>query len=134
MDTVGSELSVLSAPCLDRRIPDKQSLIREAKRSAPVRIRLHNSDRLIFVWLYRLFPRLRQLSRENPLWAAPRIHGELLKLGIEVAQSTVAKYMIRHRGPPSGGWPTAYYNAARTHLALDKYAPLNRSTQSCQLG
>jgi hypothetical protein len=37
---------------------------------------------------------------ENPLWGAPRIHGELLKLGFEVAQSSVAKYMVKRRGPP----------------------------------
>ena len=117
------------------------------KRSAPARLRLRNADRLIFVWLYRLFPSLlgaavifkpetlvrwhrsgfrlywrwksrrhrvgrpaipadvrdlvRRMSRDNPLWGAPRIHGELLKLGIDIAQSTVAKYMPRRRGPPS---------------------------------
>ena len=38
---------------------------------------------------------IREMSRANPLWGAPRIHGELLKLGVEVAQSTVAKYMAR---------------------------------------
>jgi len=102
------------------------------RRAAPARLRLRNSDRLIFVWLYRLFPSLldaavifkpetlvrwhrggfrlfwrwksrrragrpavpagvrglvRQMSRANPLWGAPRIHGELLKLGIEISQS-----------------------------------------------
>ena len=107
------------------------------------------TDRLIFVWLYRLFPSLlgaaiifkpetlvrwhrsgfrlyrrwksrrrvgrpevpseirdlvRTISQDNPLWGAPRIHGELLKLGIDIAQSTVAKYMCRRRGPPSTGW------------------------------
>src|SRR5215211_6928592 len=44
---------------------------------------------------------IRQMSRENGLWGAPRIHGELLKLGFEVAESTLSKYMIHHRGPPS---------------------------------
>ena len=44
---------------------------------------------------------IRQMSMENPLWGAPRIHGELLKLGFEVAQSSVAKYMVKRRGPPS---------------------------------
>ena len=44
-----------------------------------------------------------EMSRENPLWGSPRIHGELLKLGFDVAQSTVAKYMVRRRGPPSRG-------------------------------
>jgi hypothetical protein len=106
------------------------------KRSAPAKLRLRTADRLIFVWLYRLFPSLlgaavifkpetlvrwhrsgfrlywrwksrrrvgrppiptdirdlvRTISRDNPLWGAPRIHGELLKLGIDIAQSTVAK-------------------------------------------
>ena len=46
---------------------------------------------------------IRRISIDNPLWGAPRIHGELLKLGFEVAQSTVAKYMTKRRGPPSQG-------------------------------
>jgi hypothetical protein len=49
---------------------------------------------------------IRRMNKENPLWGAPRIHGELLKLGFEVAESTVSKYMIRHRGPPSQTWRT----------------------------
>lgn len=44
---------------------------------------------------------IQRMSMENPLWGAPRIHGELLKLGFEVAQSTVSKYMVRVRNPPS---------------------------------
>jgi hypothetical protein len=44
---------------------------------------------------------IRRMSMENPLWGAPRIHGELLKLGFEVAQSSVAKYMVKRRGPPA---------------------------------
>src|SRR5216683_186741 len=47
---------------------------------------------------------IRRISLENPLWGAPRIHGELLKLGIEVAQSTVSKYMVPRRGRPSQTW------------------------------
>ena len=103
------------------------------------RVRLTNSDRLFFIWLYRWFPSMldalriirpetlgrwhragfrrywrwksrstggrpqinadlraliRQMSVDNPLWGAPRIHGELLKLGFEVAQSSVAKYKV----------------------------------------
>jgi hypothetical protein len=46
------------------------------------------------------------MSIENPLWGAPRIHGELLKLGFEVAKSSVAKYTVKRRGPPSQGWLT----------------------------
>ena len=106
-------------------------------------MRLWNIDRLLVVWLYRLYPSLldaiiivqpetvlrwhrrgfraywrwksrhvggrpridcemraliRRMSRENPLWGAPRIHGELLMLGIEVAESTVGRYMFRRRG------------------------------------
>jgi hypothetical protein len=52
------------------------------------------------------------MSVENPLWGAPRIHGELLKLGFEVAQSSVAKYMVKRRGPPSQGWQTFLHNHA----------------------
>jgi transposase InsO family protein len=136
------------------------------RRSAPARLRLRNSDRLIFVWLYRLFPSLldaavifkpetlvrwhrggfrlfwhwksrrragrpavpmgirslvRQMSRENPLWGAPRIHGELLKLGIEIAQSSVAKYIERRRGPPSQGWKTFLRNHAPHIAAVDLF-------------
>ena len=47
---------------------------------------------------------IRRMSVDNPQWGAPRIHGELLKLGFEVAQSTVAKYMVKRCGPPSQGW------------------------------
>jgi len=46
----------------------------------------------------------RRVSRENSLWDAPRIHGELLMLGIEVAESTVGRYMVWRRQPPSQGW------------------------------
>lgn len=46
------------------------------------------------------------MSRANPLWGAPRLHGELQKIGIAVAQSTVAKYMARVSRPPSQTWRT----------------------------
>src|ERR1700720_4812626 len=55
---------------------------------------------------------IRRMSVENPLWGAPHIHGELLKLGFEIAQSTVARYMCRRRGPPSQGWRTFLSNHA----------------------
>src|SRR5512135_2029184 len=58
---------------------------------------------------------------ENPLWGAPRIHGELLKLGFEVAQSTVAKYMVKRRGPPSQGWRTLLRNHASDIAAMDLF-------------
>jgi transposase InsO family protein len=61
------------------------------------------------------------MSVENPLWGAPRIHGELLKLGIEVAQSSVAKYMVKRRGPPSQGWRTFLHNHAPDIAAVDLF-------------
>jgi transposase InsO family protein len=125
------------------------------RRQAPKRPLLHNTDRLLFVWLYRWFPSLLaaiaivrpatvvrwhragfraywrwrsrnpvgrprvsaelrkligEMSRANPLWGAPHIHGELLKLGFEIAQSTVARYMCRGPWPPSQGWRTFLKN------------------------
>ena len=136
------------------------------KRSAPARLRLRTADRLIFVWLYRLFPSLleaavvfkpetlvrwhrsgfrlywrwksrrrvgrpvvpadirdliRTISRDNPLWGAPRIHGELLKLGIDIAQSTVAKYMSRRHRPRSPGWQAFLRNHTAHIAAVDLF-------------
>lgn len=136
------------------------------RRAAPKRPRLSNLDRLIFVWLYRLFPEIlravtvvrpetvvrwhrggfqlywrwksrfhggrpripgdirrlvRDMSIANPLWGAPRIHGELLKLGIEVGQTTVAKYMARGRRPPSQTWKTFLKNHAAGLAAVDLF-------------
>src|SRR5438094_4657514 len=62
---------------------------------------------------------IRRMSKENPLWGAPRIHGELLKLGFEVAESTVSKYIIRRRGPPSQSWRTFLRNHADAIAAID---------------
>jgi hypothetical protein len=135
-------------------------------RSAPARPKLRIADRLIFVWLYRLFPSLleaavifqpetllrwhrsgfrlywrwksrrhvgrpavpadirdliRMISCDNPLWGAPRIHGELLKLGIDIAQSTVAKYMSRRRRPPTPGWRVFLRNHAAHIAAIDLF-------------
>ncbi len=64
---------------------------------------------------------IRKMSLENPLWGAPRIHGELLKLGFEIAQSSVAKYMVKHRGPPSQGWGTFLRNHAPEIAAMDLF-------------
>ena len=62
---------------------------------------------------------IRRMCEENPLWGAPRIHGELLKLGFDVAQSTVSKYMLRGRRPPSQGWKTFLRNHADGIAAVD---------------
>ena len=64
---------------------------------------------------------IRRISIENPLWGAPRIHGELLKLGFEVAQSSVAKYMVKRCGPPSQGWRTFLRNHAPDIAAIDLF-------------
>src|SRR5579862_6090323 len=129
------------------------------------RIGLHNIDRLILVWLCRLFPSLlnavvivkpetvlrwhrqgfraywhwkswrggrprigrelpkliRRISRENPLWGSPRIHGELLMLGIQVSESTVGRYMIRIGRPRSQGWKTFLRNQAKGIAAIDLF-------------
>jgi transposase InsO family protein len=136
------------------------------RRRHPKRVRLLNIDRLLFVWLYRLYPSLldaiiiiqpetvigwhrrgfrtywrwksrhvggrpridseiraliRRMNRENPLWGAPRIHGELLMLGIYVAESTVSRYMVRRRRPPSQGWKTFLRNHAAGIASLDLF-------------
>ena len=94
------------------------------QQRAPRRLYLTWADRALFVRLYRGFPRIldaitirtlggrpqidkelrdliRRMSFENPLWGAPHIYGELLKLGFDVAQSTVSKYMVPRRDRPS---------------------------------
>jgi transposase InsO family protein len=64
---------------------------------------------------------IRDISLANPLWGAPRIHGELLKLGIDVGQTTVAKYMARNRRPPSQGWKTFLRNHADGIASMDLF-------------
>src|SRR5512135_3248766 len=136
------------------------------RRRHPGRVRLWNLDRLLMVWLYRLYPALldailivqpetvlrwhrrgfraywrwrsrhvggrpridseirsliRRMNRENPLWGAQRIHGELLMLGIEVAESTVSRYMVWRRRPPSQGWKTFLRNHAAGISLLDLF-------------
>src|SRR5215471_15628096 len=107
------------------------------RRKSPKRLAFGNIDRLVFVslvirwhragfrtyWRWKSRSRggrpktpadicqlIRDMSAANPLWGAPRIHGELLKLGIDVGQTTVAKYMARRRRPPSQGWKTFLRN------------------------
>ena len=62
---------------------------------------------------------IRQMSTANPLWGAPRIHGELLKLGIQLSQATVAKYMARQRKPPSQSWRTFLENHVKQLVSID---------------
>jgi putative transposase len=62
---------------------------------------------------------IRRMCRENPSWGAPRIHGELLKLGIKIAESSVSKYMVRCRKPPSQTWRTFLENHAQQLVSID---------------
>ena len=70
-------------------------------------------------------PEIRKLIREmsiaNPLWGAPRFHGELLRLGIDVGQTSVAKYIVKRREPPSQGWKTFLRNHADGIAAMDLF-------------
>jgi len=134
------------------------------RRQRAGRARLFASDRLLWIWLYRLWPRclelmvlvkpatvvqwhrqgfrlywrwrsrsgrpsvdreirdlIRQMCKANLIWGAPRIHGELLKLGIEISQATVAKYMVRRRGVPSPSWRSFLHHQALGIAAIDLF-------------
>ena len=71
--------------------------------------------------LFEIRQLIREMSLANPLWGAPRIHGELLKLGIDIGQTSVAKYMARRRRPPSQGWRTFLRNHADGIAAMDLF-------------
>ena len=62
---------------------------------------------------------IRRMSQANSRWGAPRVHGELLKLGIEISQAAVSKYMVRHRKPPSQSWRTFLDNHVRNLVSVD---------------
>ena len=164
-------MAVLAAPFKSKsRLEAENAALRHQlivlRRKMPGRDRLTNTDRWLYIQLYRWFPSIlkvltivrpetlvrwhrggfrcywhwksrprggrpqietdlraliRRMSIENPLWGAPRIHGELLKLGFEVAQSSVAKYMVKRRGPPSQGWRTFLRNHAPDIAAMDLF-------------
>jgi putative transposase len=140
------------------------------RRQRPGRTRLSPVDRLLWLWLYRIWPRclnvivlvkpatvvqwhhkgfrlywrrrsrsgrpsvdrevrslIRQMNSANPLWGAPRIHGELLKLGIEISQATVAKYMVRRVGTPSPTWRSFLRNHADGIAAIDMFVTVSAS-------
>jgi transposase InsO family protein len=162
-------LHVLVAPVrtkarLEAEIVMLRHQLNVLRRRVPSKLKLASTDRLLFVWLYRLFPSvldaitivqpetiirwhragfrlywrwksrssggrpkvpieirclIREMSLANLLWGAPRIHGELLKLGIEVAQSTVAKYMAKSGRGRSQTWKTFLHNHAAGMAAMD---------------
>ena len=62
---------------------------------------------------------IRRMSQANPLWGAPRIHGELQKLGVEISQAAVFKYVVRHRRPPSQTWRTFLDNHLGNLVSVD---------------
>jgi hypothetical protein len=64
---------------------------------------------------------IREMSLANPLWGAPRIHGELLKLGIDIGQTSAAKYMVKRRKPPLQGWKTFLRNHADGIASMDLF-------------
>src|SRR6202035_5105201 len=70
---------------------------------------------------------IRQMNGANPLWGAHRIHGELLKLGIKVRQTTVAKYMVRRVGRPSPTWRSFLRNQAAGIAAIDMFVVVSAS-------
>ncbi len=67
---------------------------------------------------------IRTMAQTNPRWGAPRIHGQLLKLGIDVCQATVAKYMVRRRQPPSQTWRTFLRNHIAQIVTADFFVVL----------
>ncbi|HEV8319523.1 MAG TPA: integrase core domain-containing protein, partial [Vicinamibacterales bacterium] len=73
---------------------------------------------------------IRSISEANPLWGAPRIHGELLKVGIDISQATVAKYIVRRRQPPSQTWRTFLRNHIGQLVAADFFVV---PTATCRL-
>jgi hypothetical protein len=70
---------------------------------------------------------IRQMNTANPLRGAPRIHGELLKLGIEISQATVAKHMMRRRATPSPSWRSFLRNQAAGIAAIDMFVVASAS-------
>ena len=59
------------------------------------------------------------MSRENPLWGAPKIHGELLKLGFDISETSVSKYLVRGKGSPSQSWRTFLENHVKSLVSVD---------------
>jgi putative transposase len=69
---------------------------------------------------------IRTMSRDNSLWGAPRIHGELLKLGIDIGETSVSKYMVRCRRPPSQTWSTFLENHMKSMVSIDFFSAPQR--------
>ena len=159
-----ARLSLRSRAALHLEILALRHQLQVLQRSRRGRLRLTHADRLLWVWLARVWKEwraaivivrpetvivwhrrafrlywtwksrrrfgrpsvppdvralIRTMSHANPLWGAPRIHGELLKLGIKVSQASVAKYLVRPRRPPSQSWRTFLANHVDQIMAAD---------------
>src|SRR3954471_4002585 len=157
----------MSRAKLEAEILVLRQQINVLRRRTPKRPHLNNTDRFLFVWLYRWFPSVLEvvaivrpetiirwhragfraywrwrsrnrvgrpkvsaelrtlvgeMSRANALWGAPRIHGELLKLGFDVAQRTISRLMPRRQKPPSQSWRAFLKNHLDSTVAVDFFA------------
>jgi putative transposase len=167
LSALGSLLSfrVRSRASLELELVALRHQVTVLRRQRPGQPRLFSTDRLLWVWLYRIWPKvlnamvlvkpatvidwhrkgfrlywrrrsrhlgrprtsreirdlIRQMSQANPLWGAPRIHGELLKLGIEVSQATVGRYLSWRPKAPSPTWRSFLNNHMREIAAIDMF-------------
>src|ERR1700730_11911186 len=164
--SMGSGHPGMTAPyALELELVTLRHQVTVLRRQRPGQLRLFSTDRLLWVWLYRVWPQvlnamvlvkpatvvqwhrkgfrtywrwrsrrpgrpkmsteirdlIRQMSRANPLWGAPRIHGELLKLGIEVSQATVGRYLPWRPKVPSPTWRTFLQNHMTDIVAVDMF-------------
>jgi putative transposase len=167
LSALGSLLSfrVRSRASLELELVALRHQVTVLRRQRPGQPRLFSTDRLLWVWLYRIWPKvlnamvlvkpatvidwhrkgfrlywrrrsrhlgrprtsreirdlIRQMSQANPLWGAPRIHGELLKLGIEVSQATVGRYLSWRPKAPSPTWRSFLNNHMHEIAAIDMF-------------
>ncbi len=175
LSALGSLLSfrVRSRASLELELVALRHQLTVLRRQRPGRPRLFSTDRLLWVWLYRICPQvldamvlvkpatvldwhrkgfrlywwrrsrplgrprmsreirdlIRQMSQANPLWGAPRIHGELLKLGIEVSQATVGRYLPWRPKAPSPSWRSFLQNHRHDTAAVDMFVVVTATLQ-----
>src|SRR5712675_3341906 len=175
LSAFGSLLSfrVRSRASLELELVALRHQVAVLRRQRPGQPRLFATDRLLWVWLYRLWPQvldamvlvkpatvldwhrkgfrlywrrrsrhlgrprmdreirelIRKMSLANPLWGAPRIHGELLKLGIDVSQATVGRYLPWRPKVPSPTWRSFLHNHMHDTAAVDMFVVLTARFQ-----
>ena len=164
-----------SRAALELKLIALQHQLAVLRRQRPGRPQLSSLDRLLWVWLYQIWPQvidtmvlvkpatlvewhrkgfrlywhwrsrrpgrpktgteirdlIRRMSRANPLWGAPRIHGELLKLGIKVSQATVGRWMPWRPKIPSPTWRSFLHNHLPEIAAIDMFVVAPRRAGSC---